>query len=336
MTMNISVSIIIPVYQVKEYIGRCLESVMNQTYTGSMECLLVDDCGSDDSVDIALRMIDAYSGPIRFKVIRHSVNRGLSAARNTGLEHATGDYIFFLDSDDEITPECISLLMAKAEEDPSVELVQGMVRTDPYNFVSKVKRLNVFGNGEVRRSFYKRRGMLVAAWNKLIKRSFLIENGIRFDEGVIYEDTPWMFYLLKYVKKASFVSDVTHHYKLRVGSIVTSSGSAKKAKSYIVNYKNIAMHLTPGYEKEEVAFYAKKLSYLYARYAKCDSGFSSLLQIWREKAREYGGIGSRFRLWASELLARIKFGWFLIWLDFRVEDPSLLTQDLKVIMYRFQ
>lgn len=96
-------SIVIPVFNVAPYIADCLRSVMRQTYTGSMECLIVDDCGTDDSIAIAKQMIADYKGPIRFQILHHEWNRGLSAARNTGTEAATGEYLYYLDSDDEIT-----------------------------------------------------------------------------------------------------------------------------------------------------------------------------------------------------------------------------------------
>ena len=75
---------------------------MRQTYQGAMECLIVDDCGTDDSMAIAERTIATYEGPIVFQVLHHERNRGLSAARNTGTLAAKGDYLYYLDSDDEI------------------------------------------------------------------------------------------------------------------------------------------------------------------------------------------------------------------------------------------
>ena len=87
-------SIIIPVYNVEPYIEDCLRSVMRQTYQGAMECLIVDDCGTDDSMAIAERTIATYEGPIVFQVLHHERNRGLSAARNTGTLAAKGDYLY--------------------------------------------------------------------------------------------------------------------------------------------------------------------------------------------------------------------------------------------------
>ena len=90
------VSIIIPVYNVENYLVRCLDSVTAQTCQ-DIECILVDDCGNDHSVQIAEDYIQTYQGPIVFKFLHHTKNRGLAAARNTGIDAATGDYLFFPD-----------------------------------------------------------------------------------------------------------------------------------------------------------------------------------------------------------------------------------------------
>lgn len=121
----ISVSIIIPVYNVKSYIEKCLQSVMSQTYQGDMECILVDDCGSDNSIKIAEETIAQYTGPISFSIIHHNVNKGLPAARNTGIKHAKGGWLFFMDSDDYISDSCIEKMIAWVEQDSSIQMVIG-------------------------------------------------------------------------------------------------------------------------------------------------------------------------------------------------------------------
>ena len=103
------VSLIIPVYNVSEYIERCMHSVMAQTYT-DIECIIIDDCGTDDSMAKCEQMIREYEGPIKFLILHHEHNRGLSAARNTGIHQTIGKWFYFLDSDDEITPHCIEKL----------------------------------------------------------------------------------------------------------------------------------------------------------------------------------------------------------------------------------
>ena len=174
------VSIIIPVYNVAPYIADCLRSVMRQTYTGTMECLIVDDCGTDDCIAIAERMIADYKGPIRFRILRHKQNRGMSAARNTGTEAAIGEYLYYLDSDDEITEDCIERLMGKVAEYPDVEMVQGnacrhLMGGGSVNLVKEVLVPSVESNEEARRCFYQFGQIYVNVWNKLLRRVLFAE-----------------------------------------------------------------------------------------------------------------------------------------------------------------
>ena len=136
------VSIIVPVYNVSNYIVKCLDSIIAQTFH-SIECILVDDCGHDDSIEKAQRYINQYSGHISFMIIHHNKNKGLSGARNTGINISTGDYLFFLDSDDAITPNCIETLMSLAEKYPMADFIQGNNicnnnKTSPYSFSSAI------------------------------------------------------------------------------------------------------------------------------------------------------------------------------------------------------
>ena len=101
------ISIVIPVYNVSNYIERCLRSVINQIYNGEIECIIVDDASPDNSINICESIIKQYNGNIHFHIIHHKTNMGLSSARNTGTKNATGQFIFYLDSDDFISPNCI-------------------------------------------------------------------------------------------------------------------------------------------------------------------------------------------------------------------------------------
>ena len=124
------VSIIIPIYNVSQYIKRCIDSVISQTYQ-NIECILVDDYSPDNSIHLAEEIINSYKGAIDFRIIHHTQNEGLSSARNSGTNVATGDYLYYLDSDDEITPGCIEKLLALVEKYPNVEMVQGNMQTIP-------------------------------------------------------------------------------------------------------------------------------------------------------------------------------------------------------------
>ena len=87
-------------------------SVTNQTMTEGIECIIVDDCGPDNSMDIVRHFIDDYQGAISFHILKHEKNGGLSAARNTGIKAATGKYVYFLDSDDCLVPSAIETLIS--------------------------------------------------------------------------------------------------------------------------------------------------------------------------------------------------------------------------------
>lgn len=181
-----------------------------------MECLIVDDCSTDGSMAIAERVIASYEGPIAFQIFHHERNRGLSAARNTGTLAAKGDYLYYLDSDDVITVDCMALLMGKAEEYPEAELVQGnyCCHTLTGKTVVPVKQYSsiiAISNSEVRKYYY--RYPVVIVWNKLIRRDFLIDHHLFNKEGIIFEDLLWTFYLLKCLNKACFVSTITYHQK---------------------------------------------------------------------------------------------------------------------------
>ena len=91
----VNVSIIIPVYNVEQYIESCLYSVINQTYKGTLECIIVNDCTPDQSMEVVNRLLSVYQGNILFKIINHQENKGLSAARNSGVKIAKGDYLYF-------------------------------------------------------------------------------------------------------------------------------------------------------------------------------------------------------------------------------------------------
>ena len=312
-TKDIKVSIIIPVYNVAPYIGDCLRSVMRQTYAGSMECLLVDDCGEYDSIGIAEKMMADYDGPIQFRILRHERNRGLSAARNTGTFAAVGDYLYYLDSDDEITDDCIEKLIQPVMEDPDIEMVQG----NGYNYLSRGESIVIVKKvvlslaktiEEVRRCFYQYWQTDISVWNKLLKRRVIIDNKILCKEGMLFEDSLWIFYLLKYVKKAAFVADITYHYKTRSQSITTNTNERVKWYIYSMIYREIMNNLTPGYEQEECNYYARFIAAAYVSYVRMVPEYKEVLQLCQKKCKQYGCRFSQMVLAVSYVLGKFPFG----------------------------
>lgn len=254
------VSIIIPVYNVAPYIEMCLDSVISQTYKGEIECILVDDCGTDDSVAICEKVISKYNGPISFRIIHHEHNRGLSAARNTGIEASSGDWLYFLDSDDWIIPECIELMVDCLKKYPDSEMVFAGAKSSDGSFEYMMnyenKDLPPYSNNPV----WIKRAMLfnvlnVTAWNKLVSKQLITQNKCYFAEGYIHEDEIWNFLLPRYLNKISICKHNTYQYLIRGNSIMTCESDAIRFKNRAIQLKE-QINIVPSINK---SFYLQKL-----------------------------------------------------------------------------
>ena len=236
----VSISIIIPIYNVEAYIRRCLESVMTQEFAGAtIECLIVDDCTPDKSMTIVESMVSEYKGPISFILLKHDVNRGLSAARNTGILQAKGDYVFFMDSDDYLKPYSLQYFMDNMSAD--VDILIGNAQNCKANnlLINNVHDSCLMTDRDV---FFQRmlqHKIYLYAWNKMIKRDVLIKHHVFFEEGILYEDQCWSYQLFSIVSSIMLLSQVTYVYEYNPNSIVHTtftSGNADKAVwSYTVS-----------------------------------------------------------------------------------------------------
>lgn len=248
------ISIVIPVYNVEAYIADCLQSVMRQTYTGPLECVLVDDCGTDRSMFIAEEMIAEYNGPIDFRVVHHERNRGLSAARNTGVDVSTGDYIYFLDSDDFMANKCIDVLTKPLQEN-DFDVVLGDLEMvgKPLDVVFLAKESGpVFGQEAIFQEFYVKRTLYVMAWNKLVKSSLFRNNDLRFLEGQCNEDELWTYKLASSANSLYVSDEVTYYYRIREGGIMRDVNPdwAKRVESRWNTLDYILLHPAHVQEKD--------------------------------------------------------------------------------------
>lgn len=238
----ISISIIIPIYNVEAYIRRCLESVVTQEFeSATVECILIDDCTPDQSMAIVKSMVSEYKGPISFVLLKHEVNRGLSAARNTGIQHAKGDYIFFMDSDDYILPHSLQYFLVKQSLYKEVDILIGNAKNCKANnlLINDVHDSCLMTNRDL---FFQRmlqHKIYLYAWNKMIKRDFLLKHHVFFEEGILYEDQCWSYQLFSKVSSVLLLSQVTYVYEYNPNSIVHTTfttGNADKAVwSYTVS-----------------------------------------------------------------------------------------------------
>ena len=248
---NKTVSIIIPIYQVENYIERCVSSVMRQTYSHSaIECILVDDCGTDNSIILAQKCIDNYKGDMQFNIIHNEHNFGLSVSRNNGIHIATGDYIFFLDSDDYILDDCIEKMMNAIYKHPEVEVVKGCHIDKHYNEKISLSYLgsHIIDNKILMKLFFLEY-IPCMAWNTLISRSLIEKSNIAFMPYIVHEDILWSFYLFREVNSFMQIPDSTLCYEVNPHSIMSleKKNEDLHIRSYIAILKDFQNHIEEQY-----------------------------------------------------------------------------------------
>ena len=230
---EINISIIIPVYNVELFITDCIQSVINQSLTKGVECILVDDCGQDKSMEIAEQIIAGYKGDIKFSIIRYEKNKGLSGARNAGLLAASGKYVTFLDSDDFLNHDAISKMYSAAVKFSSDFVIADY---DVYNGENAFPKLSlssgIYKENSVFESFSKSRWYMMA-WNKLCNKEFLLKNKLLFKEGIIHEDDLWSFKIALTAKSFFVLNDKTYNYRVRDNSIMN-----EKEYDYLKHYNS--------------------------------------------------------------------------------------------------
>ena len=222
------ISIIIPIYNVEPYIENCLKSVLSQSYH-QMEVILIDDCGNDNSMKIATEVINQYTGTIEIKIIHHSKNSGLSAARNTGINASTGEFLFFLDSDDTLPPNAINELVQQAQKYNKIDFVIGGIKATGYsNYEYKLlSKEYIDNNHEILFEFLNHRWNVMAC-NKLIRKDFIMKKNICFWEGVYHEDMDFSFKIALNAERMACCYNITYNYLTRQDSITNQ----KKEKNY--------------------------------------------------------------------------------------------------------
>lgn len=237
------ISIVIPVYNVEPYIGDCLKSVAAQTYKGEMECLIVDDCGQDQSIQIAKDFLLSYEGPIDFRMIHRKVNGGLSAARNSGIREATGTYVFFLDADDRIFPQTIESLVKVVQAHPHVDLVYGGTTVQYSAMKYGYYRVNplqykLYYEGKLEVLYAILFVLPAVAWNKLVRLSLILENELYFREGLIHEDEMWRWDIRNYIQSCAVCDEETYWYRQdNVNAITAAKDETKSLCSQLEIYK---------------------------------------------------------------------------------------------------
>lgn len=207
--MNISV--IIPIYNVEKFVERCILSIINQTYTKEVECIIVNDCTPDSSMKIVERLVADYKGQIRFKLLNHERNKGIAAVRNTGLNAASGDYIIYIDSDDYCEQDMLEKMYTKAVEEDADVIVADFWDTYPDKEIYVAQQMPSINESYAKLLLQGK--IVVAVWNKMVRRRLLIENDLSFIEGIdMGEDVLLTHRLFSLIPKVVHVPEAFVHY----------------------------------------------------------------------------------------------------------------------------
>lgn len=219
----IKFSVIVPVYNTEAYLPKCIESIIAQTYE-NMEIILVND-GSTDS---CLAIMQRYAGQDNRIIVVSQENGGLSAARNAGLKIATGDYVAFVDSDDWVEPDMFEVLA----DHLSIKRPDFTCFRMQYDNEA-LHASHVYGKPFAIREFHDTEqiltdtlridNILTSAWSKVYNRNFLNEHGLRFEPGIVNEDTLFSFQVACHAHEVTFVDRIFYHAIEREGSITRSS-----------------------------------------------------------------------------------------------------------------
>ena len=224
-----SLSIVIPVYNVEKYLPMCMESLLKTDGIGDTEILLIDDGSTDGSG----KLVDRYADEHPNISALHKENEGPSAARNFGISKATGKYIFFCDSDDEVVPALLGRIVKMTETadcdlflwDADIIIETGGIlqkrKTGYYSHYGLPKTEQTYTGRDLLEQLLRKGGGFVATvWLGAYKKSFLVENDLLFEKGLIHEDEFWVPQVFLKASSVHYVPEKIYRYRMHKGSIM--------------------------------------------------------------------------------------------------------------------
>lgn len=263
-TQNL-ISVIVPCYNVEQFLDKALESVFKQTYE-NWECILVNDGSKDNTQNIAEKWLAKDK---RFQLINQQ-NQGLSGARNTGLSKAKGVFVYFFDSDDLLDLDSLKNLTSVARQDCDIVFGLNAVTNGQNNQIKELmnhqpKRLYLHKNDKKHLlNLVIEKPLICVAWNRLYRRDFLNQYQLKFKRGILHEDELWFFETLFYAKGIILNNQPTYYYNIGNVSSITNNYSLKNLKSYleIVSIVYNTYYLKATSNKNTIASYISYLQFL--------------------------------------------------------------------------
>lgn len=297
------VSIIVPVYNVEQYLKECIESILAQTWK-NFEVILVDDGSTDSSGKIC----DEYSQKKEFISVIHKKNGGLSSARNAGIDVAQGDYLAFIDSDDVVHPRYLSELVAivkkeKADLAACNFCVGSLCRWKNFSEV----KYDIRCNEDVLKKMNDNDVVVTVAWNKLYHAKFFREYGLRYPVGKIHEDMFLTPQILYYTKKMVITNVQLYFYRQRENSIMNSSFSIKQLDALdAIEFRiELFQHWNKQYlQASEYESYIRKSNELYKKmkeeetdlYIEAQERIKTKMKDFRNKKSIFNMLSWKYRI----------------------------------------
>ena len=304
------ISVIVPVYRVEEYLERCVKSILSQTYK-NLEVILVDDGSPDQCPAICDACTEKDA---RVKVI-HQENKGLSGARNAGIDAASGEYLAFVDSDDYVSPHFIEELYQLLQD---TGCAIGQCR------FSYVKGNGLVEEGDSAFCIYRGESLMeqlygpeekatcfVVAWNKLYRAELFKETGIRYPEGRIHEDEATTYRLFHEAKKLAFLDRALYGYYTENGGSITSVFSAKRLQWLTAHEERIAFFKKNGYEKLLPAAYRKLCDACITFYFRCTEQVKDAEELKKELRKRLETYRANGAAWIAALPLKTRMGYEL-------------------------
>ena len=228
MEKKVNLSIVVPVYNAEEYLTACLDSILAAKGSEQIEFLLIDD-GSEDGSGA---LCDSYAKAHDNIRVIHKKNEGISTTRNLGMKEASGKYIYFCDADDMVVPvlfEKVIELSNTSDEDMFLwdsELIYEMngllaKKDDEYfaHYGLEKKEATYTGKKIIEELILHGKGFIATVWLGAYRKDFLMENGIFFEDGLIYEDEMWVPKVLLAAKTVHYIPEKIYQYRVRKGSV---------------------------------------------------------------------------------------------------------------------
>lgn len=281
------VSVIIPVYRVEQYVERCVRSLMEQTLQ-DVEFIFVDDCSPDQSIDVVQRVVAEY--PMRqgqVLVQRHEINKGLPTARNTGLQLAKGKYIYHCDSDDFLDVGALKRMVELAEATDADIVYSDWYLTYPSR--ERYMRQPVCNSPDEAMRCLLHGSMKFNVWNKLVKRSLYVDNGITFPDGHSLGEDMTMIMLFAHAEKVSCLGYGTYHYIRQNENALTVKRQTEQAyRDLYFNAERVIQYLQGKVSQQDIDCFK-----LNVKFPFIISGYVEDYERWNEWFPEANGAIDR-------------------------------------------